>query len=155
MDIPVNTLLVASRRTYHEAMPLYYKHNTFSFDSCAPLMEFLQSIGPIRCQHLRSLRVEYHGAEQHRVSEMLLGCTGLRDLHLVIDASTLSGQRKRGRSIRRSRGIDRLRALRGLRRVTVEFADSLMTKWRLTPMEEDRQKREMVMAMEALKLPKP
>ena len=153
--VSATTILEASSSIYHEAMSLYYAHNTFSFDSCAPLVAFLQSIGPVRRQQLRSLKVQYHGPEQHRASVALLGCTGLRALHLTIDARTLSNQRRHGRSIRRSRGIDRLRGLRGLRKVTVEFADNLTRKWRLSVAEEDRQKRELVMALEALKLPRP
>ncbi|KAL9121192.1 MAG: hypothetical protein Q9187_002253 [Circinaria calcarea] len=155
MEFPVTTLLAASSSIYHEALPLYYRHNTFSFDSCRPLVEFLQSVSPGRRQHLCSIRVQYHGAEQHRASVMLVGCTGLRDLHLTIDARTLSGQRRAVRSIRRSRGIDRLRAVRGLRKVTVEFADNLTIMWGLTAADDNRQKRELVVALEALKMPRP
>lgn len=80
--------LLANRRIYEEAAPLFWMENTFAFERGRVLSEFLEEIPSEKRAMIRSISFRAPVASFMEIEELgpcwtlLQGCTGLRELEL-------------------------------------------------------------------------
>ena len=80
------SLFHLSRQIRDEAVPIFYRKNTFEFTSLTEMEKFIHNMG-LRYQHnLRSVIVYYEAEylEFQRPLSLLAQCVGLRDLTLIL-----------------------------------------------------------------------
>ena len=79
-------LFYVSKQIHDEAVPVFYRKNTFELTSLTEMETFIRNMGPRNQHNLRSIIVYYEAAymEYARPSKLLTKCVGLRDLTLVL-----------------------------------------------------------------------
>ncbi|KAL4882712.1 hypothetical protein BJY04DRAFT_38839 [Aspergillus karnatakaensis] len=88
------SVLLINRRVYEEAAPIFWKENTFAFESGRLLFDFLEAVGAEKREMIRSIACYSPDEDPIDMEEMpqcwplLRQCTALRELEL--DASFLS-----------------------------------------------------------------
>jgi len=126
------SLLRVSHLVYSEATPIFYQSHTFDLSDSrleAGLHDFLTSIGPNRCRHIRQICFRYHPCTAAATFRLLQAVESLERLGIL----GMNGWEFRGMmSTIWSPGLDELLVLRGLRTVVVTF-DVVMMPGQLHP----------------------
>ncbi|KAI9814594.1 MAG: hypothetical protein M1827_003150 [Pycnora praestabilis] len=132
-------LLSTCHEIYKEAMPIFYAHNTFRFNSTAALYDFLNAIGPDCRRHLGHIEVCCWGTEATDAYQLLAEANHLRSIVLTFDELELITRKderdyvasifccdvlmmyhlhyKGWKDLNKTRGLKALRELRGLEHV--------------------------------------
>ena len=77
-------LFYVSKQIRDEAVPIFYRKNTFEFTSLTKMEGFIRNMRLKNRRNLRSVIVYYEGLEYERPLRLLARCVGLRDLTLVL-----------------------------------------------------------------------
>ena len=83
---PKRNLLYVSKQIYEEALPIFYRKNTFEFTSLTEMERFIHHMGLKNRPNLRSVMVYYEAEnfEYQRPLSLFARCVGLCDLTLVL-----------------------------------------------------------------------
>jgi hypothetical protein len=115
------SILAASRQLRHEALGIFYSHNTFHFTYITPLRDFLSSIGPERRGFVRNISFGYRGPGSPTAFKLLATCDSLTRLHIEISFETMRCSRRSG--LLNAHGVGHLLKIRGLK--TVDFSHGI------------------------------
>lgn len=77
-----------SRAIYQESCHIYFRHNTFYFDSTKVLAEFLSCIGPDYRRSLHTIKLRFTRKTPAKAMKLLAQCVNLRHLTIFIDGET-------------------------------------------------------------------
>ena len=77
-------LFYVSKQIRDEAVPIFYRKNTFDFISLTEMEGFIRNMRLKSRRNLRSVIVYYEHLEYERPLRLLARCVGLRDLTLVL-----------------------------------------------------------------------
>ncbi|KAK5171372.1 uncharacterized protein LTR77_004516 [Saxophila tyrrhenica] len=126
--------LLVSKQFYAEAMPVFYRTNNFHATSTSVLYHMLIRMAPNRLQHLTQISFQYHGnfgTETTKAFAILAQLDHLKKLDIFANKQEWIGRgsfvpsSKRYSSVMNMDGVDKLRAIRGLDRVTFHGSPTL------------------------------
>ena len=81
--LPVQELILASKLIYHEAMPIYYRTKTFTFQSIESLWRFLRVIGPVQRSYVAHVCFNLRGTRESYGFRLLADCPRLQTLEII------------------------------------------------------------------------
>ncbi|KAL8907067.1 MAG: hypothetical protein Q9171_006014 [Xanthocarpia ochracea] len=147
---PTTELLRASKTLYHEAIPIFYGHNTFDFEDLDALDGFLNKISIQQRRMITSIALRIRGTTAAKSVRLLQGCVSLRHLEVKVILSTLDGYYANRPGQPRAAGSQGLLDVRGIHELDVTLPE-LLYIW-------DDQQREALeefkKALQVLKLPR-
>ena len=83
--LPVQELILASKLIYHEAMPIYYRIKTLTFESIESLWRFLRVIGPVQRSYVAYICFNLRGTRESYEFRLLADCPRLQTLEIIFD----------------------------------------------------------------------
>ena len=90
-------IFLVSKQVYHEAMPVFYRHNTFLAAGATACTLFLRGIGPERRAQIRDLTCRIGlSLFSYGCLKYLGSCTGLRSLRIQAFSQSLIEQKRGG-----------------------------------------------------------
>lgn len=126
-DISVLKLLAVSKTIFYEAVPVFFRYNTFRFDGLARLSTFLNCIGPIARRNVTSVSIGYAGKAPARAMKLLKGCIGLRELTIELSLNSLGLMPHPAHfDLMRMHGLTDLLKIRGIEKLVVIAAPNML-----------------------------
>jgi hypothetical protein len=117
---PDETLKVVRicKQIYHEALPIYFRANTFKFDNVKAMGSFLKGIGGERRNLITDISFEYCGLKLNDAFALLQECANLKKLHVDTSYETLARARGGQKDLCTANGLKSLLKVRGCKDVT-------------------------------------
>ena len=121
-------LFYVSKQIRDEAVPIFYRKNTFEFTSLTEMEKFICNMGLKNQHNLRSVIVYYEAEflEYERPLRLLARCVGLRNLTLVLcDAWIVYRNKDDGAELQKLPAFETLLRIRGLDNVRLVLGGSM------------------------------
>ena len=110
-----------SFQIYKEAMPIYFRFNSFRFHNFHTLTDFFRWIGKEARKNIRKIYFDYFGGEASSAFTLLAQCERLEHLVVTMTAQSLVGAPKANRVPVKAVGMRHLLKLRGIKTLEVEW----------------------------------